>query len=303
MMENSVAQQTPATEILWHPLAEGIPPSWASGWGEDRYGVWVEITVEEVTQRLRWIAPGEFLMGSPEDEPGRFEDEGPQHRVTLSQGFWLFDTPCTQALWEAVMGENPSYFKSTTRPVENVSWDDCQVFLERLNSLIFDLCLCLPSEAQWEYACRAGTDTATYVGLLEILGGNNAPALDPIAWYGGNSGVDFELDNGRDMSEWKEKQYVFERAGTHPVGQKRPNVWGLYDMLGNVLEWCTDGRRAYQKAMVQDPLGPLKAGGKRVIRGGAWYDHARSLRCAFRDAVGPGHRFDALGLRCARVQS
>jgi formylglycine-generating enzyme required for sulfatase activity len=303
MMENLVAQETLVTEIFWHPLAEGIPPVWASGWGEDLYGVWVEITVDEVTQRLRWIAPGEFLMGSPEDEPGRYEEEGPQHRVTLTQGYWLFDTPCTQALWEAVMRENPSEFKSPIRPVEQVSWEDCQTFLKRLNERISDLGLSLPSEAQWEYACRAGTETATYAGSLEILGQSNAPALDPIAWYGGNSGVDFELENGIDSSSWSQKQYPHEKAGTHPVGLKRPNAWGLYDMLGNVYEWCADGLREYQDVQVKDPLGTLEAGGRRVVRGGSWLLHARYVRCALRGAYEPGNRYDYLGFRCARVQS
>ena len=161
-------------------------------------------------------------MGSPEDEPGRVEpsdvgtywpDEGPQHLVTISQGFWLFDTPCTQDLWEAVMRENPSHFQSPDRPVENLSWEDCQRFVETINGLLSGLDLVLPTEAQWEYACRAGTDDATYVGPLEILGECNGPALDPIAWYTGNSGVDFELENGYDSSGWPNKQYDDQRAG------------------------------------------------------------------------------------------
>jgi formylglycine-generating enzyme required for sulfatase activity len=289
-------------------LRRRFRPGWASAMGRDRFGLWAEIDLGEgqdrlLVQRLRWVAPGEFLMGSPDDEPGRLENEGPQHRVILAQGYWLFDTPCTQALWEAVMGNNPSRFKSPTRPVEQVSWDDSQVFLERLNERIPELGLSLPSEAQWEYACRAGTDTATYAGALEILGERNAPVLDPIAWYGGNSGVDFELENGHDMSSWPEKQYSSAKGGTHPVGLKRPNAWGLYDMLGNVLEWCEDGRREYQDKAVEDPQGTLKAGGRRVVRGGSWYDYARVVRCAFRYAYGPGSRRFYLGFRCARVQS
>jgi formylglycine-generating enzyme required for sulfatase activity len=289
-------------------LRRSSRPGWASAMGRDRFGLWAEIDLGDgedynLVQRLRWVAPGEFLMGSPDDEPGRLENEGPQHRVILTQGYWLFDTPCTQALWEAVMDDNPSRFKSPTRPVEQVSWDDSQVFLERLNERIPELGLSLPSEAQWEYACRAGTDTATYAGALEILGERNAPVLDPIAWYGGNSGVDFELENGHDMSSWPEKQYSSAKGGTHPVGLKRPNAWGLYDMLGNVLEWCEDGRREYQDKAVEDPQGTLKAGGVRVIRGGSWGADARDVRCAFRGAGEPGNRFGYLGFRCARVQS
>ncbi|MFD1624846.1 formylglycine-generating enzyme family protein [Azospirillum griseum] len=186
-------------------------PAWADALGRDRFGLWTEIVVEpegggeSVTQRLRWIPPGRFLMGSPEDEPEHYEDEGPQHLVTISRGYWLFDTPCTQALWQAVMGENPSRFQSpdlttTDRPVETVSWNDAQEFLGRINERIPGLDLTLPTEAQWEHACRAGATTALHSGDIAILGENNAPALDPIAWYGGNSGVGFDLDNGVDST-------------------------------------------------------------------------------------------------------
>jgi formylglycine-generating enzyme required for sulfatase activity len=114
------------------------PPSWADDWGTDEYGHWVMFSITDqqgnkITQRMRWIPPGSFFMGSPEKEPERWDGEGPQHSVTISQGFWLFDTACTQALWETVMGENPSYFKGADRPVEEVSWNGCQDFIKRLN--------------------------------------------------------------------------------------------------------------------------------------------------------------------------
>ncbi len=292
-------------DTAWHPLATGCPPRWASGWGQDRYGVFVEFTLQEVTQQLRWIPPGRFWMGSPEEEPGRFDNEGPRHQVTLTEGYWLFDTPCTQALWEAVMGNNPSYFKSPTRPVEQVSWDNVQDFLARLNARIPGLDLMLPSETQWEHACRAGTETAIYTGALDILGENNAPALDPIAWYGGNSGVDFELDNGYDSSDWPEKQYPHTKAGTRPVKLKRANPWGLYDMLGNVWEWCQDHwHDDYQGAPNDGSAWEGRdAGALRVQRGGSWVSLARFVRAAFRLLVHPGLRVDYLGFRCARVRS
>src|SRR5512135_1670804 len=197
-----------------HPLQRGIPPTWASEWGEDRlHGPWCAFEVGDVVQRLRWIPPGVFWMGSPEDEERRFSYEGPRHLVSIDSGFWMFDTPCTQALWEAVMGENPSYFKvadrpkeGADRPVESVSWKQCQEFLTALNSRLDGIQLSLPSEAQWEYACRAGTVTARY-----------SENLDAIAWYDENSG-----------------------NATHSVAGKEANSWGLYDMLGNVWEWCAN---------------------------------------------------------------
>ncbi len=298
-------------DTAWQPLIDGTPPVWADAWGDDRFGLWAELAVEtrhgSARQRLRWIPPGRFLMGSPEDEPRRWDDEGPQHEVTLAAGFWLFDTPCTQALWQAVMGENPSQFRSPDRPVERVSWNDVQTFLERINDLVPGLGLSLPSEAQWEYACRAGTQAALYTGPIEILGANNAPALDPIAWYGGNSGVGFDLAEGEDSSAWPEKQHPHTQAGTRIVGLKAPNRWGLYDMLGNVDEWCPDpwhesydGAPEDGSAWQQPEADP---GARRVIRGGSCYAHARLVRSACRGGRAPGRRDGALGFRCARAQA
>ncbi|MBF0108537.1 MAG: formylglycine-generating enzyme family protein [Magnetococcales bacterium] len=295
---------TSAIDTSWHPLVNGCPPPWASGWGEDQWGVFVEISIGEVHQRLRWIPPGRFWMGSPEDEPGRYKYEGPRHEVTIEKGYWLFDTPCTQALWQAVMDGNPSRFKTPDRPVEEVSWDDVQEFLQRINNRLTGLDLVLPSEAQWEYACRADTTTALYTGDIGIIGKNNAPVLDSIAWYGGNSGVDFKLDKGADSKGWSEKQYPHEKAGTHPVGRKAPNPWGLYDMLGNVWEWCADHwHNRYEGAPVDGApwLDEGEAGGDRVIRSGSWLDGARIVRSAYRYGNFSGNRGDSLGFRCARV--
>jgi hypothetical protein len=137
---------------------EEFPEAWVSDWGEDEYGIFMGFTYKRVRQDFRWIEPGSFLMGSPADEPERYDDET-QHAVTLSRGFWLADTCVTQALWEAVMGANPSEFKGANHPVENVSWEDAQAFITRMNEMKGALRLCLPSEAQWEYACRSGTST------------------------------------------------------------------------------------------------------------------------------------------------
>jgi formylglycine-generating enzyme required for sulfatase activity len=240
-------------------------PPWATEIGRDAYGLWVMFEVKGVRQRLRWIPPGCFLMGSPKDEEGRYDEEGSQHEVQLTRGFWLCDTPCTQALWQAVMGRNPSRFKGKNRPVEQVRWEDCQIFLDKLHAQLPGLALHLPTEAQWEYACRAGTGTARY-----------QEELDVIAWY---------ADNSNDE--------------THEVGQKQPNAWGLYDMLGNVGEWCHDGRRDYEQEAVVDPVGPLDAGALRVIRGGSWADPAQVVRAANRLWSHPGLRYVVLGFRCA----
>jgi formylglycine-generating enzyme required for sulfatase activity len=275
-------------------------PEWATAAGRDCYGLWAEMAVGEVRHRLRWIPPGRFLMGSPESEQGRFGNEGPQHAVTLTEGFWLGETPVTQALWVEVMGDNPSQFKDLTRPVEQVSWDDTRGFFDRLAGK-HRFAAHLPTEAQWEYACRAGSAAATWLGDLEILGKSNAPLLDAIAWYGGNSGHKFDLENGVDSSSWPDTQYEHSRAGTRPVATKAANPWGLYDMLGNVWEWCSDWLGSYTDSPTPDPEGP-KHGESRVVRGGSWLSEARSARSAYRDGRLPGNRLDILGFRLARGQ-
>ncbi|HRF44451.1 MAG TPA: formylglycine-generating enzyme family protein, partial [Candidatus Competibacteraceae bacterium] len=282
--------------------------------------LWCEIEIdpgrgELVIQRLRWIPPGRFWMGSLEEETQGlakeeyerewFDAEHPRHPVTLTEGYWLFDTPCTQALWEAVMEKNPSRFQSPTRPVEQVSWNDVQDFLKRLNKRIPDLNLALPSEAQWEYACRAGTETAIYTSELVILGMNNAPALDPIAWYSGNSGIDFDLNNGYDSSSWPEKQYPHTQAGTRLVKLKRANPWGLYDMLGNVWEWCQDYWHDNYEGAPSDGLAweDRDTGVLYVLRGGSWHHNgACDVRAAYRLKNISDDRFVSIGFRCARVQ-
>jgi len=279
-------------------------PGWARDVGEDGFGLWAVFRVGGVEQRMRWIEPGTFVMGSPEGEAGRWDDEGPQHEVTLTEGYWLADTPCTQALWLEVMGENPSMFQSARRPVEQVSWDEVQGFIGKLNERVPGLETRLPMEAQWEHACRAGTTTATYAGDVRILGDNNAPLLDDIAWYGGNSGVGFELAKGYDSSDWPNKQYPHTRAGTREVGLKRPNPWGLYDMLGNVLEWCEDMARRYEAEPVTDPVGTAAnvVGPKRILRGGSWIGSGRSVRAGLRDWLAPGLSDGNLGFRLSRGQ-
>lgn len=265
-----------------HPLADGCPPAWASGWGQDKYGAWVEFSIGDVTQRMHWIRPGRFVMGSSEDEVGRnpFFAEGSQHEVTLTQGFWMFDTACTQALWEAVMGDNPSEFKEEDRPVENVSWDDCQGFIKRINEKIPGLDLGLPTEAQWEYACRAGTTTPF------SFGENITPEQ---VNYNGNY----------PFADGPKGEY---RQETVPVASLPPNPWGLYEMHGNVWEWCLDGLRDYCSEKQTDPKGSMHESAHRVVRGGSWGDGASVVRSAFRFAYVPGYRSNHVGFRCLRVQ-
>ncbi|MCH9688421.1 MAG: formylglycine-generating enzyme family protein [Deltaproteobacteria bacterium] len=266
-----------AADGRWHPLIDGCPPRWATEWGQDRFGVFVGFSVGDVEQRMRWTPAGTFMMGSPEQEVGPLQNERPQHLVTISQGFWLGDAPVTQALWTAVMGDNPSAAKGDDRPVENVSWDDGQRLCAALEDHVPGLGARLPTEAQWEYACRAGTTQATYAGDLED--DRRAAVLDDIAWYSANA-----------------------EGTTHPVKHKRPNDWGLYDMLGNVWEWCLDGQRLYASSPQRDPLGPMQTGAYRVRRGGSWNNNAGGVRAAYRNANFPDVRYVSLGLRLVRDQ-
>ena len=213
------------------------------------------------------------------------DDEGPQHQVTLSEGSWLGATPVTQALWKAVMGQdsNQSRFVDDERPVERVNVEDVKSFFAAAEALAPGLTLRLPTEAQWEYACRAGARGPVYVTELWALLG--APALDTIAWYGGNSG-------GRaDSSELPEKRYQHVLAGTRKVATSRRNPWGLYDMLGSVWEWCADAAEEFGAALVgrlygldavRDPFLPPRERTQRVLRRGSWNHTAHVVRAASR---------------------
>ncbi|KPA14509.1 sulfatase-modifying factor protein, partial [Candidatus Magnetomorum sp. HK-1] len=178
-----------------------------------------------------------------------------------------------------------------------VSWNDAQEFIQEINqkdAYIYRL----PTEAEWEYAARAGSTTALYNGPIEILGDRNAPALDPIAWYGGNSCVSYS--GGYGCSGWSQTQYNCSSCGTHPVAQKQANAWGLYDMSGNVWEWCSDWYGSYPDISVTDP-GGATSGSYRVRRGGSWYNYARYCRSADRYDNSPGNRYYGLGLRLSRT--
>ena len=277
-------------------------PTWAVAAGRDAFGLWATFAVGGIEQRMRWIPPGRFTMGSPLTEAGRFQNET-QREVAITDGFWLGETSVTQALWTAVMGDNPSRFLSDDRPVEQVSWDDCRTFCQKLAVIAPELGPRFPIEEEWEYACRAGTTTATWVGDLTLVGANHAPELDAIAWYGGNSGRGFELKNGVDASGWPDRQYPDDRkAGTHPVGRRAPNPHGLYDMLGNVFVWCMDRYRAGSgdSTGASAPASALSDEfPRRAIRGGSWSSLVGRVRAAYRGARPADERGDYLGFRLA----
>ncbi len=257
-------------------LPPHFPFPWACDWGEDRFGPWVAFRIKGVRQRLRWVPPARFQMGSPANEQERLSNER-QHWVTLSSGLWLADTACTQALWKAVMGINPSRFQGAERPVEQVSWEDAQNFFARLNASLSGLELRLPSEAEWEHACRAGTRTA--------FGFGDTISTDQVNYNG-----DYPYRDGPKGENRKE---------TVEVTVLPANAWGLYQMHGNVWEWCQDWMGDYPTGDVWDPLGPA-TGVQRVGRGGSWLAHAANCRAALRGAWHPGYRRGGLGVRLAR---
>ncbi|MDO4857460.1 MAG: formylglycine-generating enzyme family protein [Thermoguttaceae bacterium] len=222
----------------------------------------IVLTADGVEYAFRWCPPGEFMMG------GTGSDEKPVHKVKLTRGFWLLETEVTQEMWQSVMGSNPSKFSGAKKPVEQVSWDDCQSFCQKLSRKL-DQQVKLPTEAQWEYACRAGT-TGDYAGDLDSMG-----------WYVDNSG-----------------------STTHAAGQKKPNAWGLYDMHGNVWEWCSDfyDAKFYDRSPASDPEN-TEPSSYRVFRGGDWFFSAGFSRSAFRFRDAPDYRVYFLGLRVLLVPS
>ncbi len=257
-------------------LPDQFPPIWASDWGEDECGLWIAFTYKGIRQAFRWIPPGLFMMGSPESELERNNDEI-QHEVTLSKGYWLAETACTQALWEAVMGNNPSRFNGPERPVENISWNDAHHFMQTLNNQQDELGLRFPTEAEWEHACRAGTQTPFNVGAKITTDQVN---------YNGN----YPYASG------EKGQY---REQTVDVKALPKNSWGLYQMHGNVWEWCADWFDDYPTEAVTDPRGP-KTGVNRVLRGGCWFNYGRNVRSAYRIIIDPSNRYGRPGFRLAR---
>lgn len=252
--EENPFQEEPAVPVSSSALPRNAQPG-------DRWTV----TVNGVEFPFRWCPAGTFQMGSSKDELGHDFYET-QHEVRLTQGFWMLETEVTQAQWKAVMnGQNPSFFKGDSLPVESVVWGNCAVFCDEISEKL-GLKIKLPTEAQWEYACRAGTQTALNSGRNLSSGDESCFNLGQVGWYYENS----------------------DRK-THPVGQKKPNAWGLYDMHGNVWEWCAD----YYESEIgwnsqEDPChmtpGSGANGRQRVSRGGSWYSYAKNCRSAKRNS-------------------
>ncbi len=221
---------------------------------EESQAVFREFSVCGVLFKMIRVESGSFMMGSPDNDAEAFDDEKIQHRVILSD-YYIGETQVTQEQWETVMGNNPSTFKGEKHPVDNITWNCCQKFIKKLNSET-GMKFHLPTEAQWEFAARGGNKSQGF----KYAGSNT---LDDVAWYAGNSG-----------------------KGTHPVKTKLANELGLYDMSGNVWEWCQDWYGSYKNSSLSDPTGP-SSGTDHVLRGGSWNDKAIHCRVAYREDDGP----------------
>jgi len=236
---------------------------------EGEAGYRMTLTINDIEYPFRWCPPGTFTMGSPASEGGRLGNET-QRQVTLSRGFWMLETEVTQAMWEGVMSTNPSCFKGAKLPVETVSWNVCQEYIHELNGLGVAPAgyrFSLPTEAQWEYACRAGTATAFHFG----------DTLD-------------------------REQAHFATVRTTNVGSYPANDWGLHDMHGNVCEWCLDWYDNYPLGSATDPVG-ASSGTDKVFRGGGWFNDAGSSRSAFRRSREPSVRNNSYGIRLSLVRA
>jgi len=235
------------------------------------------IITPEIRIIMCWIPAGDFMMGSPDDEPARFECEA-QHRVIITKGFWLAKYPITQLQWQAVMGSNPSKCVGNDWPVDSISWNDVagsEGFVERLNRYVLEGGrFSLPTEAQWEYACRSGTTTSLNSGKNLTVTSGFCPNLAEVAYY-------------RITTE------------TQRIGMRRPNTWGIHDMHGNVWEWCEDWMLPFTSEPAVDPRGP-DTGSHRVLRGGCRSSHAANCRSARRTFQNPSVGSCLIGFRVVR---
>jgi formylglycine-generating enzyme required for sulfatase activity len=235
-----------------------------------------------------WIPPGRFAMGCSALDRECEKDEKPIHRVTITKGFWMSQTAVTQLAYQRVMGNNPSYFKenrslfrSQNQPVEQVSWSEAKAYCERIE-------MRLPTEAEWEYAARGGTSESRY-GELD--------SVDSVGWYYDNS-AEATIDQGSDASTRTDENTKEMWRQTHLVAQRKPNLYGLYDMLGNVKEWVGDWFGPYPLGAVTDPQGPM-GGQFKAVRGASYADQSDRVRVSARESgLQPGYRTSTIGFRC-----
>ena len=241
------------------------------------------LRVGNVVYNMKPVEGGTFTMGATAEMSEPFDWEKPTHQVTLSS-YSIGETEVTQVLWQAVMGNNPSHFKGDNLPVEQVSWDDCQEFIRKLNDLTGQR-FRLPTEAEWEFAARGGnrSNHTQYSG---------SSSLDEVAWYYNNSGDSYL------SGAWDVDKLTDNHCKTHPVKTKRANELGIYDMTGNVWEWCQDRYGSYSSSSQSNPTSP-SSGSHRVSRGGSWSNPARGCRSSFRYSDAPDFRGGNLGLRLA----
>jgi formylglycine-generating enzyme required for sulfatase activity len=233
------------------------------------------------------VEAGTFTMGATPEMKDPKEDEKPAHQVTLSKNYYLGKTEVTQALWKAIMKKDPSMFEGDNKPVEQVSWKDCQKFISKLNAATGKK-FRLPTEAEWEFAARGGNKS----NLYQYSGSNN---VDDVAWYENNASDSLAPHS----FEWFKKNRNSVQYGTHDVSTKQPNELGLYDMSGNVLEWCSDMCGDYSSNAQFDPVGPT-SGAKRIIRGGCWSSSVGSCRSSARGFSAPSNFCSvSLGFRLA----
>ena len=260
--QQSENQQSSNTYVASSTNSSSGSPSVASGSNTISIPVKNGISIEMVK-----VEAGTFMMGATSEMKDSYGWEKPVHQVTLTNDYYMGKYEVTQALWEAVMGSNPSCFKGDNLPVEKMSWNDCQEFISKLNSMTGRK-FRLPTEAEWEYAARGGKKSRSY----QYSGSSN---ISDVAWYDGNS-----------------------VNKTHPVGTKQANELGIYDMSGNVYEWCHDWYGSFSSSSQTNPTG-ADSGSSRVFRGGSWYGNARYCRLSFRDCTPPDCRGYNLGLRLA----
>ena len=265
LLQQSSQQDNTQTVVPDVQQPQPILPSQSAAQSESNPNV-LPITVNGITFNMIKVDGGTFTMGATSEQKNPDDDEKPTHQVTLSS-YYIGESEMTQALWTAVMGNNPSRFKGDNLPVEQVLWEDCQTFIGKLNGLT-GKSFRLPTEAEWEYAARGGNRS----NHTQYSGGS---MIDDVAWYEGNSG-----------------------NKTHSVKTKKPNELGLYDMSGNVLEWCQDWYGSYGSNAQTNPTGP-GSGSDRVSRGGSWNRSERRCRSSYRNYNSPGSRYDRLGFRLA----